>query len=124
MKQERRAVARYRVRLPVEFEMQDCIFETSASVEISVSGVGVTCEGHAAGRILNQFIQVTPGENITANILIKIPQSSGMPNNVRCKTRVISVNRISQHRYVVGLKYLSFEQNGQQILQDYISTLS
>ena len=124
MKPERRAVSRYRIKLPVELEMENCLFETSASVEISIGGISVICEGHAAGRVLNQYIQVTPGENITANILIKIPQSTGLHNNVRCLTRVISVNRISQLRYVVGLKYLSFEQNSQQYLNEYIATLS
>ena len=123
MKQERRAVARYRVKLPVELEMEDFLIDTAPSVEISLTGIGVTCEGHAAGRVLNKFIQVTPGENITANILIKIPQSTGLPNNVQCKTRVISVNRISQLRYVVGLKYLAFEQGGQQIMREYIASL-
>lgn len=124
MKGERRAVARYRAKLPVEIEMGGHKFENAASIEISLAGIRIACNGPVAGRILHQYIQVTPGENITANIQIKIPEATGLVNNIHCRTRVISVNRASQARYIVGLKFLEFDGYSQLVWTNYISKIA
>lgn len=124
MKGERRAVARYRAVLPVEIEMGGNTFENATSIEISLAGIRLTCDGPVAGSILHQYIQVTPGENITANIQIKIPEATGLVNNIHCRTRVISVNRASQARYIVGLKFLEFDGYSQLVWTNYISKIA
>ena len=122
-KLERRAVARYRVKLPVDVEMDGYTISEAISIEISLAGIRLACEGPVAGKLLNKYIQVTPGENITANIEIKLPNPSGVTQNLHCKARVVSVNRASQVRYNVGFKFLKFDDDSQQYWQDYISTL-
>ncbi len=124
MKGERRAVARYRDMLPVEIEMGGHTFENATSIEISLAGIRLTCDGPVADSILHQYIQVTPGENITANIQIKIPEATGLVNNIHCRTRVISVNRASQVRYIVGLKFLEFDGYSKLIWTNYISKIA
>jgi hypothetical protein len=121
LKTERRAVARYRTKLAVQIDMDDHKIDAK-SMEISLHGLRVVCEGSSANKIFNKYIQVTPGENITANIQIKIPKQRDVLDTVNCLSRVISVNRISQSRYLVGFNIVNCDSEGQKLWKDYIST--
>ena len=122
-KVERRAVARYRVKLPVDVEMDGYTISEARSIEVSLAGIRLACEGSIAGRLLSKYIQVTPGSNITANIQIKIPNDAEFTHNIFCTARVISVNRASQNCYNVGFNFLEFDETSQERWQDYISEL-
>lgn len=120
MKTERRAVARYKAKLVVQINMDEYSF-SATSMEISLEGLRIVCEG-SENSIFNRYIQVTPGENIVANIEIKIPKSKGLlAETLICQTRVISVSRISQNSYIVGFNIVEFNGEGQAVWQDYIS---
>ena len=121
MKTERRAVARYQAKLTVQIDMDDYRFEAT-SKEISLRGLRIICEGSTANKIFNRYIQVTPGENIAADIQIKVPKANGLADALSCRTKVISVSRISQSSYEVGFNIIEFDDNGQELWQDYIST--
>ena len=120
MKTERRAVARYRAKIAVQIDMDDYSFDAN-SMEISLQGLRIICEGSVANKIFNRYIQVTPGENITADIQIKTPKPRGLTDTLKCRTRVISVSRISQSSYVVGFNIIEFDGDGKELWQDYIS---
>ena len=105
MKTERRAVARYRAKLSVQIDMNEYQFD-AMTTEVSLRGLRVLYEGPVANTVFNQYIQVTPGANIGANIQIKVPNSRDMSNNIECDARVISVNRIAQNSYIVGFKII------------------
>ena len=47
----------------------------------------IACEGPIASNMLNRYILVTPGENITANIHIKIPAARGLANTAHCRSK-------------------------------------
>lgn len=122
-KVERRAVARYRVKLSVDVEMDAYMIKESTSIEVSLAGIRLACEGSVAEKLLSKYIQVTPGENITANIAIKIPSTTGVAHNIHCRARLVSVNRASQSCYNVGFNFLDFDEDSQEHWQDYISNL-
>ncbi|MGI9227504.1 MAG: hypothetical protein ACR2PU_01815, partial [Gammaproteobacteria bacterium] len=67
-------------------------------------------------------IQVTPAENLFANLVIKIPASTGLISNIYCVSKVISVNRVSQTRYLIGLKFLEYRDDCQDMWQNYIAS--
>ena len=121
MKTERRAVARYRAKLPLQIEMNDYCFD-AMTTEVSLHGLRVLCEGPLSNKMFNQYIQVTPGENIGANIQIKVPSPSGTANNVACDARLISVNRIAQSSYIVGFKIIELQSQSLEYWQEYIAT--
>ncbi|MGH1537448.1 MAG: hypothetical protein ACRBDX_05310 [Gammaproteobacteria bacterium] len=121
MKTERRTIARYRAKLAVQIEMDDYCFD-AISKEVSLRGLRIICEGSTANRIFNRYIQVTPGANITADIQIKTTNATGLTDTLCCRTRVISVSRISQSSYEVGFNIIEFEDNDHESWQDYIST--
>ncbi len=121
MKTERRAVARYTAKLVVQISMDDYRFE-AASKEVSLHGLRIICEGQIANKVFNRYIQVTPGENIAADIQIKTPKANGLEDTLCCRTKMISVSRISQSGYEVGFNIMEFDDNGQELWQDYIST--
>ncbi len=121
MKTERRAVARYRAKIAVQIEMDEYEFD-AMSMEISLLGLRAVCDGNIANKVFNQYIKVTPGENITAGMQIKIPWGRGLVKTIQCQTRVIFVNRISQSSYVVGFNITKFQDEGQELWQDYIAT--
>ena len=123
MKTERRAVVRYSAKLPVEIEMGGYILD-AVSIELSITGMRIACEGPIASNILNRYILVTPSENITANIHIKIPAARGLANTAHCRVKVISVHRVSQICYLVGLNIVEFEDDGQEIWAEHISKKS
>lgn len=121
MKNERRAAARYRAKLPVEIEVNGYTIEEAVSSEVSLAGIRIDCEGPSAARILNRYIQVTPGENIAAKVNIKVPKNTGSAKKIHCCTRVVSVSRASQVRYVVGLEFIEFKEGSQKDWIVYIS---
>ena len=100
LKTERRAVARYRAKIAVQIEMDDYEFDAK-SMEISLVGMRVVCDGGVTSGLFNKYIKVTPGENVTAVLQIKIPKDRGLVNTIAAKARVTSVSRISQSSYVV-----------------------
>lgn len=120
MKTERRAVARYRAKLAVQIDMDDYSFGATSS-EVSLRGLRIICEGSTANKILSRYLQVTPGENITASIQIEIPKRHNLNDTLKCHTRVISVNRISQSSYIVGFKIIEFDEDGLECWKTYIA---
>ena len=126
MKQgERRAVARYRVKLPVEIEMDEYTIERATSIEVSMIGIRLACEGPIADKVLKKYIQVTPGENIAAKLQIKIPGDTGFIDKVCCRARVVSVNRASQVRYNVVFKFIEFgDEQSHDYWKGYVSKLA
>lgn len=121
MKTERRAVARYRAKLNVQINMDEYSFDAT-SMEVSMRGLRIICEGPTANKIFNRYIQVTPGENIAAEIHIKTPKPRGLTDTVKCLTKVISVNRSSQSSYVVGFNIIEFVEDSRELWGDYIAT--
>ena len=121
MKDDRRAVARYRDKLPVEIDIDGQVYKDAASIEISLTGLRILCEGGLASSLFSKHIQVAPAENLFANLVIKIPESTGLINNIYCVAKVISVNRVSQSSYLIGLKFLEFRDDCQEAWQNYIA---
>ena len=120
MRIERRAVARYRTKLFVQIEIDDYKFDATTT-EISLQGLRVLCKGSIANSAFNQYIRVTPGENVVANILIKAPQKSGLAISLKCHAKVITINRLSQDCYVVGFSVIDFLGNGQDHWHELIA---
>jgi hypothetical protein len=116
---ERRAVARYKSKLAVQIEIDDYIFDAT-SMEVSLLGLRIICEGSIAKNLFSRYLQVTPGENVTAKISIKIPNNDVM-DTLKCLTRVISVHRISQSSYVVGFNIVEFEDEKLHHWENFIA---
>jgi hypothetical protein len=116
---ERRAVARYKSKLAVQIEIDDYIFDAT-SMEVSLLGLRIVCEGTVAKNLFSRYLQVTPGENVTAKISIKIPNNDVM-DTLKCLTRVISVHRISQSSYVVGFNIVEFEDEKLHHWENFIA---
>ena len=119
MQAERRAVARYKSKLAVQIEIDDYIFDAT-SMEVSLLGLRIVCEGTVAKNLFSRYLQVTPGENVTAKISIKIPNNDVM-DTLKCLTRVISVHRISQSSYVVGFNIVEFEDEKLHHWENFIA---
>lgn len=120
MKTERRAVARYRSKLSVLIDMDGYRFNATTT-EISLQGLRIVCTGPVANSIFNKYIQVTPGENITANIQINISNKHEVSDLLNCHTSVITVNRVSQDSYIVGFKITNFDDNQLDQWHKYIT---
>lgn len=120
MKTERRAVARYRAKLDVQIDIDEYSFD-AVSMEVSLRGLRIVCEGLLANKIFSRYLQVTLGENIAANIQIKIPRKHDLTDTLKCNTRVISVNRISQSSYVVGFNIIDFDEDALESWEAYIA---
>jgi len=118
---ERRAVARYRAKIAIQIGMDEYQLDAE-SMEVSLQGLRVVCEGSLANTLFNKYIQVTPGANIVADIQIKTPRARGLMNTLKGRARVISVSRVSQNSYIVGFNIIEFDSEAEEIWQDYIST--
>lgn len=121
LKTERRSVARYRAKLTVQINMDEYSFDAT-SMEVSMRGLRIICEGPTANKVFNRHIQVTPGENIAADIHIKTPKPRGLTDTVKCLARVISVNRASQSSYIVGINIIEFVEDSRELWENYIAT--
>ena len=120
MQAERRAVARYKSKLAVQIEIDDYIFDAT-SMEVSLLGLRIICEGSIAKNLFSRYLQVTPGENVTAKISIEIPDNNDVTDTLKCLTRVISVHRISQSSYVVGFNIVEFEDEKLHHWENFIA---
>lgn len=120
MKSERRAVARYSDKLQVEIEIDGLICNDAISMDISLAGARLFCEGGLARNIFTKHIKVTPGDNLSANLVIKIPKPIDQIDNIYCEAAVIYVNRASQSSYVVGLKFSEFKNDSKELWESYI----
>ncbi len=120
---ERRAIPRYHVKLAVDVTLDNSTIQGGTSAEASFAGIQIVCEGPIAGKLLNKYIQVTPGKNLIAKLQIKILNKNGIYQIITCGARVVSVNRISQSSYKVGFNFLEFEEGDEVYWQNFISTL-
>ncbi len=121
VKFERRAMARYRDQLPITVKMDDSLL-TAIAVEVSLAGMRIDCEGAIATHVFSQYIQVMPGENITAVLDFNIVDHAGLTIVLSSQAKLVSVNRAAQSRYIVGFKFLDFSENGLEDWKRYISS--
>lgn len=121
VKNERRAMARYRDKLPVAVKMDESLLEANA-IEVSQAGIRIECEGAIANHIFKRYIQVMPGENVTANLDIKVMNENCLADSLKSKAKLVSVNRAAQSRYIVGFEFLEFIEGGLENWQAYIAT--
>jgi len=114
-------VARYKAKLLVKIEMNDYSFNATTT-EVSLQGLRILCEGGVSKAVFSQYIQVTPGENISADIQVHVPGKRGLVSNFKCAASLMSVSRISQDSYDVGFKINRLDEDGYEVWQNYIST--
>jgi len=123
VKNERRAMARYRDKLSVAVKIDESLLQAHA-IEISLAGVRIECEGGVANYVFSRYIQVMPGENITAILDIDLINQQGLSEILNAKAKLISVNRVAQARYVVGFEFLELFETGPDNWKQYIASKS
>ncbi len=99
------------------------VFKYAISKEVSIAGIRVICEGELANTLFGRYILVTPGANVTVNMEMKVPDKKANVSTVECRGKVISVNRTSQSRFLVGIEFLEFDEECEIIWGNYISKL-
>ena len=115
MQQDRRSIHRVVVVLPVKLEREDGTIVEAHTVNLSRTGVQVSCTVEQAKRLMGDEEGVTQFPELK----LELPLGERSPLRTMCK--VLYCHRQSQQEYCLGLKYLAVDDSGLETVEGIIS---
>jgi len=118
---ERRLSHRYDIQLPIELVLTDGTVLPADACHISSQGIQFKCDSWLADEIEPKGIQ-----NYTLHqVRLKVVATLSLPENKRlyARCRVDAARRLSQDDYLIGLKFIDFENGSEKTLDQYINDL-
>jgi len=119
---ERRIATRYEDRIQVDIVLSA---DNRLPVEIcgiSRKGLQFTCDSWLADEIEPRGIQQLAMSRKKITICASLPFDTNS-KTITIETYVIAVRRLSQDKFLIGLEFESIENNGDEILEEYIEQL-
>ena len=119
---ERRVSPRFDDKIQVDLLLSDDNILPVEICSISISGLQNTCDGWLADEIEPQGIQKLAMGNKKLKISANLPFDD-ISKNVVISSNVVAVRRLSQDKFLIGLEYEHIEDNGTEVLGEYIEQL-
>jgi len=117
---ERRQSARHKIRLEVNLVLADGTLLPVESINISDSGLQVSCAGWAVNEIEPRGIQTHSTSHIKLKAIIDLPGLHGT-KKLYALCKIISAQRLSQEKYHLNLQFTSFENGSEVALDNFLS---
>lgn len=116
---DRRQTPRYEVTLPVEMilEIDDILSVTSRN--ISNCGLQIICDAWATEKIEPRGIQSHAIDHIRIKTVTELPVGNET-KKLYSNCRILSVQRISQDKYILNLAFTDFENDSEQVLDTFL----
>ena len=117
---ERRSYPRFSVEHSVELvDAAGGVFPT-LTLDISLTGVQLLCDGPTAKRI-SPGGEIPPGRPIKVQVRMRLQDKrSAEPIRVQVDCNVISLRQVEEDEYRVGLKFIDFHGRSYDQLETYI----
>ena len=119
---ERRVAPRYEDKIQVDLMMSDENILPIEICSISNKGLQMTCDGWLADEIEPEGIQKLAMSRKHLKISANLPFEN-VSKNIIIHSTVVAVRRLSQDQYLIGLEYDTIEDDGEDILDEYIEQL-
>ena len=119
---ERRVAPRYEDRIQVDLVLPDDIVLPVEICGISCKGLQLTCDGWLADEIEPQGIQQLAMNRKELKISANLPFDT-VSKNIIIHSNVVAVRRLSQDKFLIGLEYSKIEDDGEEILDEYLEQL-
>lgn len=116
---ERRNSLRYRVSLELDLVLANGGILPVTANNLSHHGLQFTCDSWVANEIEPRGIHNHPLGHIQLKVVA--PLANGEKLYARC--RIITARRLSQETYLIGLKFVSFENGSDTLLNEFLNSL-
>jgi len=116
---ERRKSPRYVTDIPVDIVLNEGNILTVTTRNISNNGLQIACDSWVANEIEPRGIQ---SHNVS-QLQFKIVADLTIDDNVQklyANARIMSVQRMSQDHYILSIKFISYENGSQDVLNKYM----
>jgi hypothetical protein len=115
---DRRLYARHKLTIQVDLVLANGDILPVDTCNISSEGMQFLCDSWVASAIEPRGIHIHTPERSNLKIVGHLPVASTSKLYARC--RIISARRLSQHDYLIGLKFISFEGDGGKALEKLV----
>ena len=120
MKEDRRALPRVETDLPVQVNLPDGEQVSARLRDISRSGVSIACDRTAAERIIpKERREARIAAEFSIGLSLEMPKGSPREITVRCL--LVHASHRSGGDYFLGFRYLSFDGEGYQVVEQFIA---
>ena len=116
---ERRNNLRHRVSLELDLVLVNGGILPVTANNLSENGLQFTCDSWVANEIEPRGIHNHPLDHI--QIKVVIPFSNDQKLYARC--RIIAARRLAQETYLIGLKFISFENGSDNVLLEFLGNI-
>ena len=116
---ERRNNLRHRVSLELDLVLVNGGILPVTANNLSENGLQFTCDSWVANEIEPRGIHNHPIDHI--QIKVVIPFSNYQKLYARC--RIIAARRLAQETYLIGLKFISFENGSDNVLLEFLGNI-
>jgi hypothetical protein len=117
---ERRNLRRHKVNLPVELVLEDGTILPVEACNISGRGLQFRCDSWVADAIEPRGIQNHPLDRIRLKAITDLPDMDKYNSRLYARCRIVVARRLSQDEYLVGLKFIDFENGSDKLLNLFI----
>ncbi len=118
---ERRLSHRYSIDLRMDLVLTDGTVLPADACNISCQGIQFKCDSWLADEIEPKGIQNHTLNKIQLKVVATLPMDEEKRLYARCQ--VNAARRLSQNDYLIGLRFVDFENGSEKILDQYIVDL-
>ena len=116
---ERRRSPRYEIDLSADIVLDEGNPLPVSTRNISSAGLQIICDGWVTDQIEPRGIQNHAVTHIHLKVIIELPVEGKVEKlNVNC--RILSLQRLSQDKYMLNLVFIDFENNSDAALHKFL----
>ena len=117
---DRRSSARHKINIEVSLVLADGTLLPVESINISGSGLQVSCDSWVVDEIEPRGIQAHSTSHIKLKAIINLPGAHGS-KRLYSKCKVISAQRLSQQKFNLNLQFSDFINGSETALDEFLS---
>ena len=91
------------------------------AINISRAGMMISCDPKLATQLLPDARSPAPGQGIEALVEFALPVDASQTVRITAACQIVHLRRISRTEFHIGIRFDSFEDNGYDCLEQYIS---
>lgn len=116
---ERRQSPRYEIDLSADVVLDDGVVLPVTALNISSTGLKVVCDSWVTDQIEPRGIQVHAVSHIHFKTIIELPITGG-GEKIYVNCRILSLQRLSQNRFMLNLVFTGFEGSSESVLGRFL----
>ena len=116
---ERRQSPRYEIDLPANLVLDKGDVLPVSARNISSTGMKIICDSWVTDQIEPRGIQNHAVSHIHFKIILQLPISEGA-GKIYASSRILSLQRLSQSKFMLNLVFMGFESDSENVLNEFL----